>query len=435
MFWLTWEITVNCTETAALFYLLKARLGLLPRQQWRGWVGYVVVVLTMTWLNYLDVNVAIAMISLASVQLLWVLLCFGESWTKRVLWYLVSVAVPFLTNTLLSIGFMLSDSDMQASLLPTRVRFVTQILYLAITVTLCTVLTLFPKSKQLHAPGALRWVLLGIMSVDLICLASNLSILNDPYLSEETANGFVLDDFALLGTGIGIFLLFERLGVVMQQRLVLSEKLAQHAARKAEQERAETAARTWRHDMRRALEPIAFFLSRGDTEHIRKYFADLHITVDAMGAGIETGSVGLDAELNTRKTQARLLNIPMQITAQKLDFTGINEAQLGMAAANLLDNALEACQRVDPAEDRFIEVRLYSRGDMIVFEVLNSADGVYRRTDQSLLSTKEDGDHGHGYDQLQILIEECDGYYITEPRNDSFRVHVCLPKGEGRSTC
>ncbi|MBD5560211.1 MAG: sensor histidine kinase [Clostridia bacterium] len=98
------------------------------------------------------------------------------------------------------------------------------------------------------------------------------------------------------------------------------------------------------------------------------------------------------------------MNISIQITAQTLDFTGINEVQLGLAAANLLDSALEACQRVDPAEDRFIEVRLYSRGDMVVFEVLNSADGVYRRTDQGLLSAKEYGDHGHGYDQLQILV-------------------------------
>ncbi|MBD5560130.1 MAG: GHKL domain-containing protein [Clostridia bacterium] len=358
---------------------------------------------------------------------IWVFFCFSGSIAKRLFWLIVCATVPYITNTVITINLTLLPLDLQATLHPTQSRIVTQLFYLALTILQCIIYSRFHVAAKPEASTPfMRWSLPTILALAFLCMAVNAGIINDPDLSAVAANGFVLNSAVFMVVCLGVVLAFDRLSSIIQQELELRHALELQMLQEKERQRASEALRTWRHDIRRAFEPLVVLADTGNLEGVRSYLRDLDITVDALGTGVSTGSAALDAVLITRKAKALSANIPMQITAEQIDFGDINSMQLSVAIANLLDNCIEACRQV-PAAERFIDVSIRKLDLMVEIDIINSTNGHYLFTDQGLLSTKPGGDHGHGYDLLQKLMEMTGGYYLTDANQDSYNVRVYLP--------
>lgn len=426
VYWALWEFSVNCVEIAALFYLLRSRLGFRDGQHLRAWAGYAAMVGTITSLNLLNAGTSSTMILFLLVQAAWVFLCFGGSMANRLFWFAACTAVPYVTSTILTIYLTLVPLNLQETLLPSQSRMVTQIFYLAITFLQCTVLAKLPRGNEPQASAATKWGLTSVLILAYACLAVNIGMLNDPQLSGTAANGLVLDSLGFLVVSVGVVILFNRLSCIIQQQMELTHALELQALHEKERQRASAALKTWRHDIRRALEPLSVLAAAGNLDGIRDYLRDLDLSVDAFGTGVSTGSAALDAVLITRKARAQSVGTPMQITAEQTDFHAVSSSLLSIAVSNLLDNCIEASTQV-PLSERFVDVRVRRVASMVEIDVINSANGHYLTADQNLLSTKSGGDHGHGYDQLRKLTEQTGGYYLTDALQDSYRVRVYLP--------
>jgi len=93
------------------------------------------------------------------------------------------------------------------------------------------------------------------------------------------------------------------------------------------------------------------------------------------------------------------------------DTRSIPAIDLCVVVGNLLENALEACQRMKSGK-KFIHIRSVIEGNAISFVVTNSFDGNYRKQNDVYLSLKAEektGREGVGLSSVKAICQNHDG--------------------------
>jgi sensor histidine kinase regulating citrate/malate metabolism len=104
----------------------------------------------------------------------------------------------------------------------------------------------------------------------------------------------------------------------------------------------------------------------------------------------------------------------------------LNEFDMTVILGNLLDNAVEACTRMDEA-NRYIDLNITYKPDYLVIQIENPMgrepvlkNGAYR-------TTKPDFDnHGFGLDHIAYLVSRHNGLMKIEPDGGVFKVSIAL---------
>ena len=104
--------------------------------------------------------------------------------------------------------------------------------------------------------------------------------------------------------------------------------------------------RAWRHDYHNHMQAIKALLSMGKKEELSDYLDNLEKDLDSIDIAIRTGNVGLDAILSSKVSIARKNDIEVNCTAKVPDELKISDVHLCAIVGNLLDNAIEACEKI-----------------------------------------------------------------------------------------
>lgn len=130
--------------------------------------------------------------------------------------------------------------------------------------------------------------------------------------------------------------------------------------------------------------------------------------------------------LNQKAQDAKDSGVKMTIQTEvftKLPFT---DWEIITLFGNLLDNALEATQKVT-SENPWIHVKFIRRNRLFYVEIENSAEEAVRVENGQLRSQKEEnGLHGYGMKNVREIVEKHEGdlQYITT--DTSFLVSVSI---------
>ena len=104
----------------------------------------------------------------------------------------------------------------------------------------------------------------------------------------------------------------------------------------------------------------------------------------------------------------------------------ISDQDIALILSNLLNNAIEACQKCD--EKRIIKIKMLNDDTKLLLSVKNTYSGnVYRKNEQ-FLSTKIDHkeNHGYGLTSVKEAVEKYDGTIDIIPDNNIFTVTAVL---------
>ena len=121
------------------------------------------------------------------------------------------------------------------------------------------------------------------------------------------------------------------------------------------------------------------------------------------------------------------ININLAIKEREIfDKLNIEKVDLSGLFQNLLDNAIEGCQKI--AENkRKIELYLVQRNGTIILNISNTYGGDIAAEDNKLLSSKKDALlHGIGMQSVRLTVEKYKGtfeYHFTE---ECFTVSIAL---------
>ena len=187
--------------------------------------------------------------------------------------------------------------------------------------------------------------------------------------------------------------------------------------------------RAWRHDYHNHMQSIKAMLEMGKKEELSEYLDNLEKDLDSIDIAIRTGNVGLDAILSSKVSIARKNNIEVNCTAKVPADLKISDVHLCAIVGNLMDNAIEACEKIPgatAANPRFIRVYIGLFKSQLYISVTNSTCEKYRKRLSELVTSKL-GEHGFGLRRIDKLAEKYDGYVNRKNEPGVFATEVMLP--------
>ena len=187
--------------------------------------------------------------------------------------------------------------------------------------------------------------------------------------------------------------------------------------------------RAWRHDYHNHIQTMKSYLAMGQIEELDAYLNELDQDLTAIDTVVKTGNVMIDAILNSKISLAKQRGIAVDAKAivPKELGTSISEVDLSLIIGNLMDNAMEACMRVDDPGQRFIRVYIdIMKGELYIY-VMNAASGTLKRIGKIYETLKDSRHHGFGLMRIDKAVERCHGYLERADEEGVFATEVLLP--------
>jgi len=190
--------------------------------------------------------------------------------------------------------------------------------------------------------------------------------------------------------------------------------------------------RAWRHDYHNHMQSIKAMLAMQKFEELEAYLATLEQDLDSIDIAIRTGNVGLDAILSSKVSIARKNDIEVNCTAKVPGQLKITDVHLCAIVGNLLDNAIEACEKIlknkkQPDQLKpFIRVYIGLFKSQLYISVSNSTSEKSRKKLSELITSKS-GEHGFGLRRIDKITEQYDGYVNRKNEPGIFATEVMLP--------
>ena len=190
--------------------------------------------------------------------------------------------------------------------------------------------------------------------------------------------------------------------------------------------------RAWRHDYHNHIQSIKAMLAMKKFQELDDYLGTLEQDLDSIDIAIRTGNVGLDAILSSKVSIARKNNIEVNCTAKVPGQLKITDVHLCAIVGNLLDNAIEACEKIkcsgagQAPQQKFIRIYIGMFKEQLYISVSNSTSAKHRRRLNELVTSKL-GEHGFGLRRIDKIAEKYDGFVNRKNEPGIFATEVMLP--------
>lgn len=167
--------------------------------------------------------------------------------------------------------------------------------------------------------------------------------------------------------------------------------------------------RAFRHDMNNNLALVAGLMKKKSYEEAEEYINELHGRLSSFSPRIITGDDMLDALISSKLSSIEEKGIRFTINGVVEGGFGWKPIDICAVFANLIDNAVEACERMTDTE-KYIELSFRKTEHQRIVSVKNSiAEKVdcSRLGDGSHYTSKEDNSsHGFGVKNIRDTLEK-----------------------------
>jgi len=181
------------------------------------------------------------------------------------------------------------------------------------------------------------------------------------------------------------------------------------------------------HDMKEHLSVLYSLAKEEGSEKLCAYIETIHSPLKDIVRIENTGNEFLDTILTVKKQQALKQGVPIDIDCDISHPLNIEPIDLTAILSNLLQNALEACEKVEDRSERYIYVSIQSQGAFLNIKIENSANSKLMKQNKKMHTTKKDKKmHGIGLQSVRSSVERYQGDIIFESHNSVFIVSVVL---------
>lgn len=185
--------------------------------------------------------------------------------------------------------------------------------------------------------------------------------------------------------------------------------------------------RGWRHDLKNHIQTMKAHVAMGEYDKLNEYMNELDTDLNKVDQVIKTGNVKIDAVLNSKLSLARAKHINVEAKAIVPRELAVSEVDLSVILGNLMDNAMEACLKINEEERRFLRVYIDVLKGQLYIYVMNSMQDHPRRIGGIYLTTKDSRNHGFGLLRMDKVVEKYHGYLDRQNEEGVFATEIMLP--------
>ena len=224
----------------------------------------------------------------------------------------------------------------------------------------------------------------------------------------ETVFWIIVICVLLLGTIIATMMLFQYLierNEDRRKQAILENQVEQLHREIEDIEEIYTDLRGLKHDMRSHLNNITQYVKgvgNGDTREIDEYIGQIEDTVNRLDFSLKSGNPITDIIIYQRQQEARKQGITFDVDFVAPNTEQIDIYDIAVILNNALDNAFEACRRLEG--NREISLKSYMKGTLFFIEIGNDFDGsvtMDKETGLPVTNKKDKRLHGIGLSNIQ----------------------------------
>lgn len=181
------------------------------------------------------------------------------------------------------------------------------------------------------------------------------------------------------------------------------------------------------HEYKNTLFAIEGLLSEGKYQEAEQYVKARNEVFAKVTNVVNTGNSVVNAVFNTKYAEATRKDIIVRFSINDLSDIHIEYTDLVTVLANLLNNAIEACEKCDKG-NRIIEVVIKTISiNELMISIKNTYDGVILKRKDHYNTTKNDSlHHGFGLENVKRVVMKLNGYMEVENDADYFKVMVVI---------
>lgn len=413
--WNIFEIAVNFLEAFIMFYFICGFLKhdfKTPKGKGIFVIGSVLKAVMTTFMNHITLY---------------------DWWTSIIyilVWFVISstllkgeIMVKLFVAAIAKVVSMVSGNFVTAVLSVTlnsvpEELFVMQSAYRVVGVIMCQTLNLFLCSlilkfvdKTIFAMKKKEWVLIiSVLLISSLSFGVIQTALNEAKLSDETTLMLMMCEIGLFALNIiclYIMVLLNKSNRAAEE-LKLKEQQLKNDIQYAETVRSQyQEIRRIRHDIKQQLATVSGLQFEGKYDKAQKYISKVTDGIEQLDMFMDVGNDFVNAILNSKLSIAKSNGIEVLCNfSGKVE--GINEYDLCNLIGNVLDNAIEAAERV--GDNAVLEVSLFSDKHKLIFTVSNSISKSVLDSNPELKTVKDKPElHGFGIQTIKNIADMYDG--------------------------
>lgn len=163
-------------------------------------------------------------------------------------------------------------------------------------------------------------------------------------------------------------------------------------------------------------------------KELEKYVSDINDALYMDRNAIDTNNVIVNTILNEKYNEMMDKGIVFVFRINDLSSITIEDEDLVVILSNLLDNAIEACQKCEGK--RTIKMKFMTENDIVILSVKNTFVGTCRIENDKIATTKKSRieEHGIGIRNIKNAIKKYGGTYSIKSNEDEFYFAIVFPK-------
>lgn len=179
------------------------------------------------------------------------------------------------------------------------------------------------------------------------------------------------------------------------------------------------------HDINNHLLILNGYAEANDCKRIKAYLEKIgQNAFDSNIGGVWTGNNTLDMLLSQKKSVSEQMGIRFDIEAVYHPYLPFNDNQICSLFGNLLDNAMEACERMK-GNERWILTKIEKQNQMLFIQITNSIEKKPQKDRGIWISEKADKkSHGYGRKSVGRIVEEYGGIISYQVKEHEFSVDL-----------
>ena len=181
------------------------------------------------------------------------------------------------------------------------------------------------------------------------------------------------------------------------------------------------------HEFKNHILCIESLLKAHEYDKASKYVGNISDTFIGEKNIINTNHVIINAILNTKYQEAISKNIVFVFKVNDLSKIVIEDEDLVVILANLLNNAIEACEKCE--EKKTIKLKFVIEENLIVLSVKNTCSHSIIYSGNEIKTSKKDEPemHGIGIKNIIQIVEKYNGEYVIKNENNEFSFSIIIP--------
>lgn len=403
--------------------------------RYKGWINIIQLVLLLVGICFLSYSFSeslvirqIAIILMASILMLWhVEISLKKSLVLAILFDALLLALDYLVY--LFSRWIPLNSDLPGQ----QYVIGRNLVYLLGKIILFFLILVIRKKfgkKSMEMMLDTEWLRFLFFPVFTIAVISVMLSVFEHVQTVEQANLLAIIAFGMVGMNIVVFYLIND---IVEREMKMHENRVFQIQAKNQLEMYRSISENFdyqkrkTHEYKNQISCIESLLGKKQYSKLEEYVKKIDSSLNSEPDAINTNNIIVNAILNTKYQEADAKGIVFVFRVNDLAGIRIEDEDVVTILANLLNNAIEACEVCE--DKKVIKFKFVKEDDRIIIAVKNTYkyDVVYEDGEIKSTKTSNIEEHGVGIRNVIKIIEEYGGSYVIEDKNKEFYFSIIIP--------